>query len=271
MVEKLETGTSQVLAELELGVLKVTLNRPEARNALSEELTPALREMVAACSSDDRIRCLLLTGAGKAFCAGGDIKSMGRRLGGEKTAEEKIATLLEGQRTLSGAIHELPIPTLAALPGPAAGAGLGIALACDLRIAGTSAFMATGYVRIGLSGDYGATYFMQQLVGPAKARELFFSGERIPIEQCESLGLVNRVVSDESLQDEAMAWATTLAQGPTRAMERMKKNFLTALNGNLDSSLVQEAKGLIESANSEDHREAVKAFIEKREPTFKGS
>ena len=112
---------------------------------------------------------------------------------------------------------------------------------------------------------------MQQLVGPAKARELFFSGERIPIEQCESLGLVNRVVSDESLQDEAMAWATTLAQGPTRAMERMNKNFLTALNGNLDSSLVQEAKGLIESANSEDHREAVKAFIEKREPTFKGS
>ena len=101
MVEKLETGTSQVLAELELGVLKVTLNRPEARNALSEELTPALREMVAACSSDDRIRCLLLTGAGKAFCAGGDIKSMGRRLGGEKTVEEKIATLLEGQRTLS--------------------------------------------------------------------------------------------------------------------------------------------------------------------------
>ena len=162
MVEKFETGTSQVLAELELGVLKVTLNRPEARNALSEELTPALREMVAACSSDDRIRCLLLTGAGKAFCAGGDIKSMGRRLGGEKTAEEKIATLLEGQRTLSGAIHELPIPTLAALPGPAAGAGLGIALACDRRIAGTSAFMATGYVRIGLSGDYGATYFMHE-------------------------------------------------------------------------------------------------------------
>ena len=270
MSEQWDTGSEQLLAHFEAGVLKVTLNRPEARNALSDSLTPALRRMVAVAAEDDRVRCLLITGAGRAFCAGGDVKGMGSRIGSDAPPEEKIARLIEGQRTLSGALHNSPVPTLAALPGPAAGAGLAIALACDLRIAAESAFVATGYVRIGLSGDYGATYFMQQLVGPAKAKELFFSGERIPADRCESLGIVNRVVRDEALSDEATAWAKQLAAGPTQAIAHMKKNFHVALTGDLDASLVQEAHGLIESATTKDHREAIKAFVEKREPSFEG-
>jgi enoyl-CoA hydratase/carnithine racemase len=174
------------------------------------------------------------------------------------------------QMMLTGALYDFPKPTLAALPGPAAGAGLSIALACDLRIAAKSAFVTTAFANIGLSGDYGASFFLTQLVGTAKARELFYGAERINAERCEELGIVNRVVPDDLLDEEAFAWARKLAAGPTVAYRLMKQNLDRALRADLPTCLAGEAAGLVESARTEDHREAVRAFIEKRPPKFTG-
>ncbi len=265
-----DTGTDQLLGELRDGVLCLSFNRPEARNALSDVLSPALRKAIADAAQDARVRCLMLTGKGSAFCAGGDVKGMGSRgIGTPTTPEERVAELTRRQETLTGALHALRIPTLAALPGPAVGAGLSIALACDLRIAAKSAFVSTGYARIGLSGDYGMSWFLQRLVGPAKAKELFFSAERIPSDTALGLGIVNRVVDDDALEVDAWDWATRLAAGPTVAFGYMKDNFACA-DDDLGASLRQEAEGIIRSAGTTDHKEAVRSFVEKREPAFRG-
>jgi enoyl-CoA hydratase/carnithine racemase len=198
----------------------------------------------------------------------------GRGSGGQQRAtpskQEVVEDLRIRQMRLTGALYDFPKPTLAALPGPAAGAGLSIALACDLRIAAASAFITTGFANIGLSGDYGASFFLTQLVGTARARELFFSAERVGAEQCEQLGIVNRVVPDEALRSDARDWARELASGPTIAFGLMKQNLDRALRNDLASCLAHEAAALVESATTEDHREAVTAFIEKRKPRFQG-
>ena len=272
MIE-IETGTEELLARIEDGVAVLTLNRPEVRNALSDTLSPALRRTIGSLGEDSRVRAVLVTGAGTAFCAGGDVKGMGgktKRPDPPPTAEETILDLTERQRTLTGALYALPQPTLAALPGPAVGAGFSIALACDLRIAAESAFVSTGFARVGLSGDYGASFFLTHLVGTTRARELFFSSERVDAATCRELGIVNRVVPDEALGDEAMAWARQLAQGPTLAFARMKKNLDRALREDLDTCLAGEAEGIVASATTADHKEAVRAFVEKQAPRFKG-
>ena len=271
---EIETGTPELLARLEDGVAVLTLNRPEVRNALSDTLSPALRRTFAALAEDRRVRAVLLTGAGKAFCAGGDVKGMGSgaaRPDPLPTRQEVIADQTERQRALTGALYALPQPTLAALPGPAVGAGLSIALACDLRIAAESAFVSTGFARVGLSGDYGASFFLTQLVGTARARELFFSSERVDAARCEALGIVNRVVADDQLQAEAMGWARRLAAGPTATFARMKVNLDRALREDLPACLAGEAEGTVATAQTADHKEAVRAFVEKREPRFKGA
>ncbi len=272
-VTPLETGTSELLARLDGAVAVLTLNRPEARNALSDNLSPALREMLRRIRDDPSVRAVLITGAGSAFCAGGDVKGMGgggRRADAPRSAAEVIEDLRVRQETLTAALYELPKPTLAALPGPAAGAGLSIALACDLRIAARSAFVTTAFANIGLSGDYGASFFLTQLVGTAKARELFFGAERVDAATCERLGIVNRVVPDEELPHEALAWARQLAAGPTVAFRHMKENLDRALRSDLRTCLAHEAEGLVASAQTQDHGEAVRAFMEKRKPIFRG-
>ena len=270
---RLDTGTDELLAEVESGVALVTLNRPQSRNALSNTLSPALRRLFPRLAEDEEVRCLLLTGAGTAFCAGGDVKGMGgasKREDAPTSFDEVVADLTERQRALTGALYELPFPTLAALPGAAAGAGLSIALACDLRIAAESAFVTTGFANVGLGGDYGASFFLTQLVGTARARELFFSAERVDARRCESLGIVNRVVPDAALRDEALSWARKLAAGPTVAYKHMKANLDRALRSELQECLAHEAEGTVRSAMTEDHREAVRCFVEKRKPEFKG-
>ena len=272
-VRSLDTGTDELLAQVEAGVALVTLNRPASRNALSDTLSPALRRLLPRLAADEEVRCLLLTGAGSAFCAGGDIKGMA---GGSRPAvaptslEAVIADQTERQRALTGALYDLPWPTLAALPGPAAGAGLSIALACDLRIAAESAFITTGFANVALAGDYGASFFLTQLVGTAVARELFFSAERVDARRCERLGIVNRVVPDEALREESLAWARRLAAGPTLAYRDMKRNLDRALRADLHTCLAHEAEATVRTARTEDHREAVRAFIEKRKPEFHG-
>jgi enoyl-CoA hydratase/carnithine racemase len=272
--ETLETGTHQLLARLEDGVAVLTLNRPEVRNALGDVVSPALRRMIARLRDEPRARCVVMTGAGSAFCAGGDVKGMGGggRASGRAAAdpEQVVRELTERQQALTGALYALPKPTIAALPGAAAGAGLSIALACDLRIAAESAFVTTGFAHIGLSGDYGASFFLTQLVGSAVARELFLTAERVDARRCLQLGLVNRIVPDDRLMDETLALARQLASGPTVAFAAMKENLDRAQRADLASCLAGEARGIVRTARTRDHREAVRAFVEKRRPQFEG-
>jgi enoyl-CoA hydratase/carnithine racemase len=261
----IDTGTTEVLCSIHDRVAVVTLNRPEARNALSDRLTPALRRMVRLSAEDDRIGTLLITGAGTAFCAGGDVKGMAGRSGKEAMPiEARVGDLRNKQRTLTGALVGLRKPTVAALPGPAAGAGLAIALACDMRIAARSAFITTGYLRIGLSGDYGISWLLSRTVGASRARELMLSSDRVDAVTAERIGLFNRVVDDEELQDTAFDVARRLAGQPAKALGLIKDNLDEAGSVDFLTSLDGEAGRMVTAARSEEHAEAVQAFIADR-------
>lgn len=267
----IDTGTNELLCEVRDRVAIITLNRPEARNALSDHLTPALRTMIRVCGEDPSIGALLITGAGTAFCSGGDVKGMGANTNPAKAAmssDERVADLQERQRLLTGALVAVRKPTIAALPGAAAGAGLAIAMACDIRIAAESAFLTTGYIRVALSGDYGIAWLLTRLVGTSRARELMFTGEKVEARRAEAIGLVNRVVPDASLRDDAFALAKSMAEGPAVALRYMKDNLDEALAFDFATARDHEAVRLIKSAGTADHREAVAAFIEKRKPVF---
>lgn len=277
-----ETGSDQLLARIEDGVGVIVLNRPEARNALSEALTPALRRTVARFAAADEVGAVVVTGAGSAFCAGGDVKGMARSrgaLGGgpdggpdggakPRDVEDAAADLRHRQRTLTGALVAMRKPTVAALPGPAAGAGLALALACDIRFAARSAFVSTGYARVGLTGDYGINWLLTRLVGAGRARELMFTADRVDAETCERYGLVNRVFDGDALMTETMAFARRLAAGPRAALAGIKDNLDRASSADFLTALDGEAEVLVRAARTADHREAVRAFVEKRSPRF---
>ncbi|WP_050382706.1 enoyl-CoA hydratase [Bradyrhizobium pachyrhizi] len=271
---KIETGTDELLCVIRDRVAVITLNRPDARNSLSDTLTPALRTMIKTCGENPEVGVLLITGAGRAFCAGGNVKGMGAHRDKKKlemSYEDKVADLQERQRLLTGALASVRKPTIAALPGPAVGAGLAIAMACDIRIAAQSAFISTGYLRVALSGDYGMAWLLTRLVGTSRARELMFTSEKVDALRCEQIGLVNRVVPDEALQDEAFALARSIAEGPTLALRYMKDNLDEALQFDFATARDHEAERLIRLTTTADHKEAVQAFIEKRKPVFRGS
>jgi len=269
---EIDTGTTELLCEVRDGVALITLNRPEARNALSDQLTPALRRMIRQCGDDSGVGALLITGAGTAFCAGGDVKGMGSNSAKvEMPIDERIADLRIKQRTLTGALVGLRKPTLAALPGPAAGAGLALALACDIRIAAESAVVTAGYARIGLTGDYGIAWLLTRLVGTSRAREKMFTGDKVDAARCETLGIVNRVVPDDKLQAEAFALAKSMAEGPTLALRYIKDNLDEALQFDFATARDHEAERLTRLTTTADHKEAVQAFIEKRKPVFRGN
>ncbi len=274
-METIDTGTDQLLCTLEDAIATITLNRPEKRNALSDELTPALRAVLLVVEADPRVRCVVITGAGKAFCSGGDVSGMGGAraapdVGPRPSLEESIRGLQYKQETLTLRLHELAKPTIASLPGPAAGAGLSIALACDIRIAAQSAFLTTAFANIGLSGDYGGSWFMTQLVGNAKAKELYFTADRIGADECFRLGLVNKVVPDGDLARETRALAHRIASGPPVALRFMKENLNRAETGDLRTCLAMEADRMSRCFQTQDTREAVRAFMEKRQPRFEG-
>lgn len=270
---RIDTGTDELLCVIRERVAIITLNRPEVRNALSDTLTPALRTMIKTCGESSDVHVLLITGAGTAFCAGGNVKGMGAHRDKNRLAmsfDEKVADLQERQRLLTGALTSVRKPTIAALPGPAVGAGLAIAMACDLRIAAASAFISTGYLRVALSGDYGIAWLLTRLVGTARARELMFTAEKVDAVRCEAIGLVNRVVADDRLQDEAFALARNMAKGPTLALRYMKDNLDEALSFDFATARDQEAERLVRLTMTSDHREAVQAFIDKRKAVFSG-
>lgn len=269
-MESIETGTDQLLATIADGIAVLTLNRPEARNALTYDLFAALESCLADFELEPAVRVIVLTGAGKGFCAGGDLKSMADGGAGDKPIDELIHWQRLNQQATSGKLFKIPKPTIAALPGAAAGAGLSLALACDMRIMANTAIMTTAFARAGFAGDYGGTYYMSQLVGTAKARELYYLSERVSADEALRLGLTNWVCEPEELMDRTMEIAARLANGPTIAYRYMKENLNRALAGEADECLDLEATHHLHCSQTEDHREAATAFVEKREPVFKG-
>ncbi len=261
----------ELLYRLDNRVAVLTLNRPERLNALTKDMMQALRSRLAAIAVDDAVGCVVLTGAGNAFCAGGDVRVQAKVAAeGSPETPEQRTDLLRASMEASRLLHEMPKPTIAMVNGVAAGAGLSLALACDLRVAGRNARMTTAFAKVGLSGDYGGTWFLTKLVGTAKARELYFLSDVLDAVQIETLGLANRVVPDEDLAAETLGLAERLANGPSVALRYMKRNLNVALDGELAAGLDSEAYGMLRSRASEDHKEAARAFVEKRKPVFKG-
>ncbi|MDX1568214.1 MAG: enoyl-CoA hydratase-related protein [Longimicrobiales bacterium] len=274
-LDDFDPGTDHLRVREEDGVAVLTLHRPEARNALSPEMLEGLARALERAERSTTVRSVVVTGAGGAFCAGGDVKAMARSgdpLGGtELTVDERIHRQRLMQRNTAGRIHLMPKPVIAMLPGPAAGAGLSLALAADLRTMSEAAFVTTAFARVGFSGDFGGTFFLSQLVGSGKAKELYFLSERIGAEECERLGIANFVFGPDELEERTLDLARRLARGPSVAYRYMKENFLrAATGGDLVECLDLEATHHIHTGLTEDHEEAAAAFVEKREPEFRG-
>ncbi|MEH6558164.1 MAG: enoyl-CoA hydratase-related protein [Oceanicoccus sp.] len=264
----IDTGTTELLCHIEDHVGVITLNKPEKKNALGDVLTPALRRTLLLLETDPRAGCILITGAGNAFCSGGDVSGMSVE-SKPQHKQERIAELLHKQMTLTQRLHHLNKVTIAALPGAAAGAGLSIALACDLRIASENAFITTAFRNIGLSGDYGASWFLPRLIGMGKAKELFYRSARVNAIEAEHLGIFNCVFPQTSFRADMMEYAKQIANGPTNALSRMKLNLNASLDQSLSESLALEAKHLIDSAGTPESKEAISAFMQKRQPQFR--
>jgi 2-(1,2-epoxy-1,2-dihydrophenyl)acetyl-CoA isomerase len=259
-----------VLLQNDHGALRVlSINRPERRNALSAELCFAMENAAAAAAESDAVRALLLRGEGGTFCVGGDVKAMAEGANAELTHEQRV-TALRRRMEVSRTLFTMAKPTVAAIAGAAAGAGLSIALACDFRIAARSAKFTTAFAKVGLSGDFGGTWFITQMLGSAKARELYLTPRTLGAEEALALGLVTKVVDDDLLDTEALAFARELAEGPTVTLGYIKRNLNNALTMPLEAALDIEAAHHVRCTFTEDHAEAARAFVEKRAPVFTG-
>ena len=258
---------ADVTETIQDGVATLTLNRPDSLNALSQELLAMLREAIPRLSIDPKVGAIVITGAGRAFCAGGDIKSMEKR--NQMPFEHRIESLRQ-MHLIPQMMRTCPKVIIGMLNGPAFGAGLGLAMSCDLRIAARSAKFGVAFGKIGYSGDFGGSWMMTRLVGTAKARELYLLGDSFDAAEAERIGLVNRVVNDADLLAETTAMARRIADGPLVAYGYMKRNLHAAETEPLAAVLEMEAVHQARTSQTEDHKEARNAFIEKRKPVFKG-
>jgi len=262
---------SDLIVEIRDGVAILTLNRPERLNALSRPMLDAAIATLERCADDAAVGCIVVTGAGRGFCAGGDVTAMGDTSGtGDWTVERKVDRQRSIHR-LSGLLHASTKPTVAAVNGACAGAGLGIALACDLRLAADSAKFTTAFAKVGFSGDFGITWPLVRIVGEAKAKELLFLSDVIDAAQALELGLVNRIAPAAVLLVEALELAARLARGPRTAYRYMKQNIDAAAVETYQQLLDREAFTQCRTSGTADHREGVAAFVAKREPRFTGA
>lgn len=263
--QQIDTGTATVLAEVADGVGSITLNRPERRNALHAEMYEAVPRLLERFATADDVGCVLITGAGDAFCAGGDVRDGGSAKDvPARDRDQQIAAravILADNARMVSLLHNLPKVTIAALPGAAVGAGMSIALSTDLRIAARSARLIPGWAKLAFSGDFGGAWLLTHLVGPSKALELLIADAAIDADTAAHLGLFNRVVDDADLPAAARAWATTIAAGPTSAFAGTKANVLDALRLSLDEALLPESERMVRSALTREHRDAVKAWL----------
>jgi 2-(1,2-epoxy-1,2-dihydrophenyl)acetyl-CoA isomerase len=256
---RVDSGTETVLGRIEDGVGVIELNRPERRNALHPDMYDAIPRLIEAYDADDEVGCVLVTAAGTAFCAGGDVRlGTGRDGGGDAAAG---LTRLARMVVL---LRESPKISIAALPGPAVGAGLGLALAADLRIAAASAKLVGGWSRLAFSGDFGGTWSLTRMLGPARALEFLIGSEPLGARDAERLGLFNRVVPDGDLTAAARAWAAQVAAGPRGALALMKENVRDAQVMELREALPRESERMVRSGRSAEHREAVRRWLADR-------
>lgn len=268
MSEYRSTGTAELTSHLALGVLTLTLNRPEARNALTDGMAEALQAELTWAETSPDVRCIVLRGAGNAFCAGGDVKAMGTKSLDESAMQDRIQWQSRVQRETVGRLYKMPKPTVAIINGPAAGAGLSLALACDMRLMASSTVLLTAFTAVGLSGDFGMAYFLTRLTGSAKARELMFLSDRVSAAQALDWGLVNWVYEPEELFERAATVSSRLAAGPAIALGLMKENLNRAVLSHIDDCMDIEVGHHIHCMVTDDHREGVAAFVERRAPSF---
>ncbi|WP_166301725.1 enoyl-CoA hydratase [Bradyrhizobium sp. 2S1] len=262
------SDNQMVLQSLDQGLLTITMNRPERRNALNPDMTRGLVEAARRAQDDTDVRAVLIRGAGGTFCVGGDVKSMAEGRA-PLPFEAKMANLRRGME-VSRILHQMPKPVVAQLDGAAAGAGLSIALSCDLRVASASCKITTAFAKVGFSGDYGGTYFLTKMLGSAKARELYLMSPVLSAQEAYNLGMVSKVVPDADVEAEALELARSLAQGPSVTLGYIKRNINNAETMTLEACFDGEAIHHTRAGETTDHKEAAKAFVEKRKPTFQG-
>jgi len=250
------------------GVATVRLNDPASLNALSAPVAAELSEVIADLSEDGSVRALVLTGTGRAFCAGGDVQSF---YDNRDDPAQVMTAVLEGLHGAVGRLIDAPFPTIAAINGVVAGAGMGIALATDLAIAAESALFTMAYTGIGVSPDGSSTFFLPRLVGTRVAMDMILNNRRISAEEAVSLGIVNKVVPDDALDAEVMKLASGLALGPTLAYVRARKLIRGSLGVDPFTQMETEAAGIMAAGETKDFYEGISAFIEKRRPTFTGT
>lgn len=264
--------TDQLTVDVTDHVATITLNRPDKRNAMSPPMLDALSQALTDTENDRDVRVVVLTGAGTAFCAGGDVSTMGSKLSDDEAPpkEQLIRGLQARQEAGTLKIFEHAKPTIAAMPGPAAGAGMGMALACDLRVGTPKACFVPAFGTIGLSGDWGGTWLMQRAIGPARAKEAYFTGERIYSDEGLTLGLFNRVFEQAGFIDAVQAFAAKIATGAPLALQKMKENHNRAMLSDLRSFMRSEAENMVAMMMTEDHKNAAAAFLAKTKPVFEG-
>lgn len=259
-------SAAHVLIEIEDGVGTLTLNRPDKLNAFIGKMRSEIARGIETLGADDGVRAVIITGTGRAFCAGADVKYLTRLI--ETQAVDEAVALVEAGRRVAAAIRGMPKPVIAAVNGPAAGGGANLALACDLRLASETSSIGQTFNRIGLHPDWGGTYAVPRLVGPARAAELFFFAEMVPAAECERIGLVNRVVPADELMPLARDWARRLARKPTLPLRLAKQAVQRSLSSTFEEMLDYETAAQKACFESADALEGVRAFVEKRPPRF---
>jgi 2-(1,2-epoxy-1,2-dihydrophenyl)acetyl-CoA isomerase len=269
---KEDHSVEELKVEVKNRVGILTMNRPEKLNALTSQMGEAAVTALKEMADNPEVGAVVLTGAGRGFCAGGDVSAMrsGDEIAPKGTTLERQIDKLRQRQEWPWLLYTMPKVTIAVVNGPATGAGLGLALCCDLRIASDQARFGTAYARVGYGGDYGTTWQLTRLVGQAKAKELFFLPDLISAAEAQQIGLVNRVVPHEKLREEAMAIAERIAAGPLISYRYMKANINMAVSVDFRTLLDREAETHLRCGQTEDHQEGVRAFLEKRPPQFRG-
>jgi 2-(1,2-epoxy-1,2-dihydrophenyl)acetyl-CoA isomerase len=263
--------TTDVIYEVADGVATITLNRPDDLNTMGGQLVPMTLQALEQTAADDSVRAVILTGAGRAFCAGGDLRGMSSALGGAAppTLEESVARLRAAMKT-SELLHRMPKVTIAAINGACAGAGLAWACACDVRYCAESARFNTAFMTAGLSGDFGGTWTLTRIVGPAKARELYLLAEKFDAAEAARIGLVSAVLPAEELLPFVREKAARVAGFAPLTLQAIKQNMNDSLEVGFEEQLDREADRHVRSGRTEDAKEAARAFLEKRQPVFNG-
>ncbi len=259
------------------GVALITLNRPESLNALSGVMQDLIGDHLDDCADDPRVRCIAITGAGRGFCAGGDVKQQSLRADVRQTGKpspDEISSLLrplqEDHMRITHRLYTMEKPTVALVNGAAAGAGMSIALACDLRFCSEAARFHTAFSKVALSGDFGGSYLLQRLIGYGRALELYYTSDPVDAETALSMGIANDVVAASELLEAGLAYCRRFAEGPTRVYGLMKANFSFAASSSLEDALAHEARTMGESTLTKDHAEGALSFVERRAPRFTG-